>query len=424
MVRMPYLVRDRDRHGNVRIYVQRPRGRKVRIRAAEGTAEFAAAYAAAVAATDPAAPRSEPSAAEARRERVAPPRAGTLRWLVVEYKRSAAWRELGPGTRRTRELVIDGMLDEPLRPGSRDTFAAFPVDRLGVHELRVLRDRKAEHPDGANNRVRALRGLTKWAARNQRVSGIASDHGRDLEYLRPARSGGWHTWTEADLAAYEARWPLGTRQRLALAVLLYTGQRRSDVVRLGRQHVREIEVPGEDGRKVRVKVIRFTQVKNATRRPVTLTLPVLPELESALAAGPAGDLTWLVSAYGRPYTADGFGIRFRAWCDAAGLPHCSAHGLRKAGATRAAERGATPHQLNAIFGWRTLAQAETYTAAARQQLIAAGAMPLLATPDPPRESPTPANPESPTEETASENKALDDSWCPRRESGKLGGVGG
>src|SRR3954451_6638309 len=52
------------------------------------------------------------------------------------------------------------------------------------------------------------------------------------------RTAGFRTWTEGDIAAFEARHPAGSRARLALALLLYTGQRRSDVVLMGRQHRR------------------------------------------------------------------------------------------------------------------------------------------------------------------------------------------
>jgi hypothetical protein len=79
----------------------------------------------------------------------------------------------------------------------------------------------------------------------------------------------------------------------------------------------------------------------------------------------------------RPSSAKGFGAKFRTWCDDADLPHCTAHGLRKAGAVAAAHNGATPHQLMAIFGWRTLEEAERYTKAAEQKRIAIGAMSLL-----------------------------------------------
>jgi integrase len=147
-------------------------------------------------------------------------------------------------------------------------------------------------------------------------------------------------------------------------LLLFTGQRGSDVVVLGKQHVR-------DG------WLRLTQQKNRNRRPVTLQLPVLPALQAIVDNTPTGDLVFLVTEWGKPFSRKGFGQWFRKQCDRAGLPHCTAHGLRKAGATIAAENGATAHQLKAIFGWRTLKQPELYTQAAEQKQIAASAMGLL-----------------------------------------------
>jgi integrase len=82
-----------------------------------------------------------------------------------------------------------------------------------------------------------------------------------------------------------------------------------------------------------------------------ISLPILPALQDEIDQAPKGNLTFLVTAYGKPFTAAGFGMRFREWCNAANLTHCTAHGLRKAGASRAAENGATDAQLNAIFGW-------------------------------------------------------------------------
>lgn len=88
-------------------------------------------------------------------------------------------------------------------------------------------------------------------------------------------------------------------------------------------------------------------------------------------------LTWLVTQFGQPFTSPGFGNWFRVRCDQAGLLHCTAHGLRKAGATIAAERGASERQLMAIFGWQTSKQAVLYTRAAEQKVLAGGAMTLL-----------------------------------------------
>jgi integrase len=157
---------------------------------------------------------------------------------------------------------------------------------------------------------------------------------------------------------------LGSRARLALALLMYTGVRRSDVVRLGRQHIRE-------------GWFKIAVQKNRNRKPVTIDLPVLTALQEVIDGTPSGDLTFLVTQFGRPFTANGFGNWFRRRCDEAGLPHCSAHGLRKAGAARAAENGATTHELMAIFGWQTVKEAERYTQSAQRKRLAAGAERLL-----------------------------------------------
>jgi Phage integrase family len=126
------------------------------------------------------------------------------------------------------------------------------------------------------------------------------------------------------------------------------------MIRLGRQHVRNDR-------------ITFTAHKGRNRKPKRLTLPILPVLQRSLDASPCGDMTFLINDLGRPFTDAGIGNRFRDWCDLAGLPHCTAHGTRKAGATIAAENGATAHMLMAMFGWDTLKQAEVYTRAADQR---------------------------------------------------------
>lgn len=171
-------------------------------------------------------------------------------------------------------------------------------------------------------------------------------------------------WLIEEVHQYEARHPIGTKARLALALLLFTGQRRSDVVRFGRQHVKS-------------GWLTFTQAKNQNRKPITLSIPILPELQAVLDATPSTNMNFLVTEFGKPFTSNGFGNRFRKWCDEAELLHVSAHGLRKAGAVIAAENGATERQLMAIFGWSTMKEAARYTRAARQKVLAASAMPLL-----------------------------------------------
>jgi integrase len=110
-------------------------------------------------------------------------------------------------------------------------------------------------------------------------------------------------------------------------------------------------------------------------------LPVLPELRAAIDACPSNDMTFLTTEFGRPFTANGFGNWFKKRCREAGLEHCSAHGLRKAGATLAAENGATEHQLMAIFGWADPKQAAHYTKMARRKRLTGDAMHLISLSD-------------------------------------------
>jgi integrase len=186
---------------------------------------------------------------------------------------------------------------------------------------------------------------------------------KDVPYIA-SNSQGFHTWTVEEVRQYEAVHPVGTTARLALALLLYTGQRRADVVGFGRQHVR-------DG------CLTFIQSKGRARRPVSLTIPILQELQQIIDVTKTGQMVFLATQTGKPFTSNGFGNRFRKWCDTDGLRGCSAHGLRKAGATIAAENGATANELMAIFGWKTMKQVQRYTASASQKRLAAKAMHLI-----------------------------------------------
>lgn len=340
-VRIKYVREYRDG----RCYFQRHRrGRKVRIKAERDTPQFHAEYARLLGEHQPA------IAGPAR------PQAGTWRWLCVEYMRSAAYKRLDPIFQRTRKGILEHTWDEPVKPGAAMTFAAVPVDQLTTKALRVLRDRKQGLPEAGNGRVKAIRAVFKWAMDDELVT---TNPARDLSRVKTEGSG-WHSWEVEEVRRYEERHPIGSKARLALALLMYTGVRRSDVVLLGRQHVRG-------------GWLKFAARKNK----VTVEIPVLPELQRIIEASPTGDLTFLVTDYGQPFTAAGFGGKFRSWCDRAGLPQCSAHGLRKAAAAIAAENGATSQQLMAIFGWLTLVEAERYTRAAERRRMAGDAMELL-----------------------------------------------
>ncbi len=337
-----YVYEDVDRHGNVRFYFKRSKGHpKVRITAQPGTAEFAEVYHALL--RGAAQPQQQPDR----------PARGTLRWLVALYVVSPSFKSLDFRNQRVQRQLLEHCCREPVHAGAAETFAGFPLDRLTTKALRVLRDRKAATPASANNRVKALRRMFQWAMDEDHIT---SNPCRDLKRIK-RQSEGWHTWTLEEVEQFEARHPLETTARLALALLLYTGARRSDVIRLGPQHVNG-------------NSISWRPWKGRNTAKQVITIPIMPELAEAIAASKANGLAFLINGYGAPYTHAGFGNWFRARCDEAGLQHCTAHGLRKAGATMAAESGATTQQLMAIYGWRSLADAELYTRSANRVRLA------------------------------------------------------
>lgn len=335
-----------DRHGNVRLYV-RIKGRpKVRLLQQPGTEAFMVEYRQALAgvATGP-----------AKRPRAVTAQPGSLRWLCAQYFESPGFRKtLGQSTREARRGIL-----ETICQGKR---GEKPFALMEPRHVAKIRDEKADLPAAANARVKALRQVFKWAMSPEYA--LATDNpAAKVSYLS-GNPDGFHAWTVEEVAQYEACHPVGTKARLALALLLYTGVRRSDVIRLGPQMER-------DG------WLKFTEAKNAAHAPKEREIPILPEMRAVLDATPSGHLAYLVSEWGRPYTHGSFGNKMRDWCNAAGLPHCAAHGLRKAGATIAADNGATEHQLMSIFGWDSPKQAALYTRKANRKKMAGDAMHFL-----------------------------------------------
>jgi integrase len=201
-----------------------------------------------------------------------------------------------------------------------------------------------------------MRGLFRWAIEADLVKVDPTAGVADPSF---PTSDGFPSWTEDDVAAYQKRWPIGTRQRVWFDVLLFTGLRRGDAIRLGRQHVR-------DG------IATIKTEKTGTE----VSLPILPALAKTIAAGPCGDLAFITSANGKPFTKESFGNSFTEACRKAGITK-SAHGIRKLAATRAANAGATEAQLKAIFGWTNSKMPTLYTKGANNRRLAKQAMHML-----------------------------------------------
>ena len=169
------------------------------------------------------------------------------------------------------------------------------------------------------------------------------------------------SWTDLEIKAFEERWPIGTKQRLAFALMLYTGQRRSDVHRMSWSDVTETS-------------IRVVQQKTGRK----LAIPLHREMLAILATADRNHATIINTERGRPFTVDGFSQWMRVAITDAGLPlDCQPHGLRKAAGRRLAEAGCTAHEIMAVLGHKTLTEAERYTREADQGRLAIEAVAKL-----------------------------------------------
>jgi integrase len=268
--------------------------------------------------------------------------AGSFRWLAEMYFRSKVFARLNDLTRRERRSVLNRISD---KHGDK------PFALLEPRHVDAIRDEVDGEP--ANKRVKCIRYLFKWAIGTHHAK---RNPAKEVTLIRTG-STGYTAWMRDDILAYETRHPVGTKARLALALFLYTGQRRSDVVQFG-----PLTIRGDR--------LRFIQHKGRDRKPKRMSIPLIEPLRLILDATPLGKVTWLETEYGLPFSIAGFGSRFRAWCDEAGLQGLSAHGIRKATGIIAAERGATAHEIMAILGHSTLEEAERYTREANAAKLA------------------------------------------------------
>jgi integrase len=265
---------------------------------------------------------------------------GSFDALCVSYYRSPEFRDLKASTQTMRRNIIERF---------RLAHGDKPVKLLTRKHIGDIIGAKASTPEAANNLLKVLRVILSYAVS---IDMIESNPAAAVKKYR-SRSEGFHVWSEDEIAQFERRHEIGSRPRLALALLLYTAQRRSDVIRMGRQHVQ-----GD--------AIAVRQDKTGT----ALMIPLHPELATAIAAVPQTNMTFLMTEKGAPFTPAGFGNWFRDQCNAAGLPQCSAHGLRKSAATRLADAGCSTDQIKAMTGHKSLGEVARYTRAADQQRLA------------------------------------------------------
>lgn len=337
---LPYLQRQSAR-GKTVWYVRKGDGPRTRIRGDYGSEEFMTAYRAAVADID--APRPAKDGA------------GTLAWLLARYRESLAWTALSMATRRQRENIFLHVLE---------TAGTKPYKAITRKAVIDGRERRKDTPSQARNFLDAMRGLFRWALDAELID---VDPTASVANPKKPKGPGFEAWSETDVARYRQKWPLGTHERVWLEVLLNTGLRRGDAVQLGRQHLRRIKPRRDDGEAVEVRAFVTKTEKSGYETEVVI--PLLPDLEAAIDAGPCGDLACICGDRGSPLTKESFGNFFRAACNAAGV-NKSAHGLRKLAATRLANAGATVAELEGALGWHGGTMASHYTRTADRARLA------------------------------------------------------
>jgi integrase len=313
-LRLDYIHEYRDRHGKLRRYVRRPGSRRVALPGLPGSPEFMEAYQSAM---------SGPATAPRSRHKP-----GTLGALAAEFMQSTEFANLKASSRATYRAVLDPVLE---RDGHR-LVRDLPSDKA----RKVIQEIGERRPAMANLTAAVLRRMFSFAI----DLGLRRDN--PFDRTPKYKLGTHHTWTDAQLEAFEKRWPLGTRERLAYALLLYTGQRVSDVVRMQRSDIRK-------------GVIHVVQTKTAAE----LYLQMHPALERALKAGPANGIYLIGDKNGRPIKRGRLSELIGAAAKAAGLPaECVTHGIRKAALRRLAEHGSlTGQQRSTVLSCLILALA-------------------------------------------------------------------
>lgn len=241
---------------------------------------------------------------------------GTLDALRELYLGSAEFKTLRASTQRETKYVIDAIC-RVAHPKSGTRGKGLTADLQRRHILK-WRDGMADKPGAANKMMRVLKIFLNFAVER----GLRPDN--PANGIKLLKAGHFRSWTDSELAAFEARWPLGTLERTGYALALYTAQRREDLARMKWQ-----DIAGE--------VILVRQSKTGAE----LQIHMHPELRKVLSAvHPHHEAAILAGKRGKALSPVYFGHRMATAIDAAGLPgDCVLHGLRKAAARIVRELG-------------------------------------------------------------------------------------
>jgi integrase len=338
-----------DRHGRIRYRFRRKGWKSAYLKGEPGSIEFIESHLAIL----KGGPVKQEGAKAARK--VTP---GSIDELVIHFKKTVRWRKKKPRTQLVQGRILERFCDRLDK--SKCRYGERPVTRVSATWLENIFGTMAETPAAANELRKILSALFDLAMKKEwRESNPArlTDKYDDGE--------GFHDWTDEEIEQYRAHHPLGTMARLTLELAFNTAARRCNVNKIERDHIK-------DG---------WISVDHAKGNNQT-SVPMLATTKAALDALPAAPIKHLITTvFGKPFSDAGLGNRMRAWCDSAGLPHCSLHGLRKSMSRQLAESGATDAQGMAVTGHKKDRTFQHYRAKANRKVLAGQAMSNLTSGD-------------------------------------------
>jgi integrase len=282
---------------------------------------------------------------------------GTVDDLAARFYQSLAFRRKGAEWQRTVRRIIEGFREKHGKFMVAD-FKAKHIDAIVAErfEQHIVKGKKVGGPSAAKRLRNTLNTLFAFAVKQEMIASNPVALAEDV----PVKVKGYYAWTERDIAQFRKHWALGTKARLAMELMLWTGARRGDA---------RLIPPPVNGR------IAFRAGKTGKGA----SFAVKPQLQAAIdAMESVGDETLLVTTYGKPFTRNGFGNWFKDRCVDAGLPQCTAHGLRKALTRRGAERGVSQQGLKAVGQWSGDKEVRTYTDSVDRQQLADDALAKVA----------------------------------------------
>jgi integrase len=357
-----YLKTYVDQNGRPRNYVRLPNQKLIPIPVGKDHAEFWKHYSAALNGQRLAEPNHTRSIGKS------PP--GSFRALCAAYIGFLSKDKLhSERTVILRRRHLEAVCRDVVSPDDPTLVGDLGVEELDRFALQKLIDRKRETPAEAKARRATFRALFAWAVDRGEIEDDPSAKTKPVKY----KTEGYKTWTLEHVARFVARFPFGTKPHLAMSLLLYTGQRMSDVVRFGRQHIKShVDDQGQPYR-----ALHFVQAKNSLNNPKKMVLPIHPDLETVLDTAPKGQLAFILSERKKPFEDASFSNWFSDRCEEAGLKGYSAHGLRKTLLTIGARSRLTLHELMALAGHSKPETTMIYTRQSGQEDLALSGMAKL-----------------------------------------------